>query len=372
MNYFSDVQVTTNPGGKGYRDINILVDEKQTGSLNFGVGFSSIDSIVGYLTLEQTNFDIANPWSFTGAGQHFQASIRAGSERQDYSVSLVEPWFLGRKLALGGELYYTDSTYYSDVWDQSNAGGAVFLRWPLGEKGYLKALYRLERVDVSDDDYIIPPTSLFASQLGKTTRSGVTLSYVYDSRDSNITPRKGSKIDVSLNLNGTIFGGDVDTYEVRAYGAHHWNLWWDTILTVNGELAVVDATSGEVPVYEMLALGGARNLRGYEYREVGPRDYLPPLGTGEVYGGQTSACMTLELTVPIINNIRGAVFWDMGFVNVDAWDLSPDDLFTDAGIGLRLNLPMGPLAIDYALPVNSPDSLSDKGGQFQFYLNYQF
>jgi outer membrane protein insertion porin family len=376
MNYFSDVQVTTNPGGKGYRDIDILVNEKQTGALSFGVGFSSIDSIVGYLTVEQSNFDIRNPWAFTGGGQHFQASLRAGSERKDFSISLVEPWFLGKKLALGGELYYQDAYYFSDVYDQSNAGGAVFLRWPLGEKGYLKTEYRLERVEISSDDYIIPPTSLFFPELGKDTRSGVTVTYVYDSRDSNITPRRGSKIDVGLTLNGTIFGGDVDTYKLRAYGAHHWNLWWDTILTINGELAVVDATSGKVPVYEMLALGGARNLRGFEYRDVGPRDFLPnnPLtpGTGEVFGGQTSAYMTFEFTVPVMENIRAAAFCDMGFVNVDAWDFSPSDLYSDAGIGLRLNLPMGPLAIDYAMPINSPDDMSDNGGQFQFYLNYQF
>jgi len=376
LNYFSDVQVTTNPGSKNYRDIDILVDEKQTGALSFGLGFSSIDSIVGYVTVEQSNFDITNPWSFTGAGQRFQASLRAGSERTDFSVSLVEPWFLGKKLALGGELYYQDASYFSDVYDQSNAGGAVFLRWPIGDKGYVKAEYRLEQVELSSDDYLIPPTSLFFPEMDTDIRSGVTATYVYDSRDSNITPRKGEKIDIGLTLNGTIFGGDVDTYTVRAAGAKHWNLWWDTILTVEGELAVVDSTSGEVPVYELRALGGARNLRGFEYRDVGPRDYLPnnptTPGTGEVFGGQTSAYMTFEFTVPIIENIRAAAFVDMGFVNVDAWDFGVNDLYSDAGLGLRLNLPFGPLAIDYAMPVNSPDDLSDNGGQFQFYLNYQF
>jgi hypothetical protein len=100
LQYFSDVQATGNPGGSGYRDVDILVEERNTGSIGVGVGFSSVDSIVGFLTLEQSNFDIMNPWNFTGGGQRFSMSLRAGSERSEFSVSLVEPWFLDQRLAL--------------------------------------------------------------------------------------------------------------------------------------------------------------------------------------------------------------------------------------------------------------------------------
>jgi outer membrane protein insertion porin family len=57
---------------------------------------------------------------------------------------------------------------------------------------------------------------------------------------------------------------------------------------------------------------------------------------------------------------------------VDPWEFSTSELHSDAGLGLRLNLPFGPLALDYAIPIESPDEFSDQGGQFQFYLNYQF
>ncbi len=372
LNYFSDVQVNASPGSGGYRDIDILVEEKKTGAISFGVGFSSIDSVVGYVTVEQSNFDIRNPWHFTGAGQRFQASLRAGSERRDFSVSLVEPWFLDRQLALGGELYYQDAYYFSDVYDQQNVGGAVFLRWPMGDKGYLKTEYRLENIEISLDGGLPPepPPSLFKDVEGDYLRSAVTLSYVYDSRDSNVLPRQGEKVDLGVTMAGGIFGGDVDTYTVRASGAKHWNLWWDTILTVNGEFAVVDGLSGgdAVPVFELLALGGARTLRGFEYRDVGPRD----AATGEVYGGQSLAFLSTEYTVPLIENVRAAVFYDMGVVNPDPWDLDVSELHSDAGLGLRLNLPFGPLALDYAIPIEAPDEEADQGGQFQFYLNYQF
>lgn len=377
MRYFNDVQVGASPAGGGYRDINVLVDEKKTGQVSFGVGFSSVDSVVGYVTVEQTNFDISNPWSFTGAGQRFSASLRAGSERRDFSVSLIEPWFTGRRLDFGGELYYKDNYFISDVYDQTNIGGAVFLRWPLGEHGALRAEYRLEQVDLSLDGPV-PAGSYFATPgvMGDFLRSAVSVNYIYDSRDDNILPREGEKLDIGVTLAGELLGGDVDTYTVRAAGTKHWNLWWDTILTLNGEVAVVDTTSGggTVPVSDLLALGGARTLRGFEYRDVGPRDSAPlfPGGTGEVIGGQSLGFMSVEYTVPLVENVRAAVFYDMGFVNIDAWDFSTSSLHSDAGIGLRLNLPFGPLALDYAIPVESPDPLADKGGQFQFYLNYQF
>jgi outer membrane protein insertion porin family len=68
------------------------------------------------------------------------------------------------------------------------------------------------------------------------------------------------------------------------------------------------------------------------------------------------------------------VFYDVGFVNQGAWDLSPNDLHGDIGLGVRLQLPISPLplALDYAIPVHSPDKEADKGGQFNFYLNYQY
>jgi outer membrane protein insertion porin family len=138
LQYFSDVQTTGAPGGSGYRDVNVLVEEKATGSVGVGAGFSSIDSIVGFVTLEQTNFDLFNPWNFTGGGQRFGMNLRAGAERSEFSVSLVEPWFMDQQLSLGGELFFKESSYFSDYYDQSNMGAAISLRKPLGAKSSIK------------------------------------------------------------------------------------------------------------------------------------------------------------------------------------------------------------------------------------------
>jgi len=365
LNYFNDAQVSTAPGGSGYRDLNILVDEKKTGSLGFGVGFSSIDNIVGYVTVEQTNFDLLNPWHFTGGGQRFNASLRAGAQRRDFTMSLVEPWFLDRKLSLGGEVFYKNALYYSDYYNQTNLGAAIFLRQPLGERAYVKGEYRIESIELDAESG--PDAVYFQGLDDKYLRSSIGVNYVYDSRDSNQTPREGHKVDVGLNYAGV--GGDVNTITFSASGSKYWNLAWDTILSVNAEIGMVDSTSDdEVPIFDRQFLGGARTLRGFKFRDVGPRDAT----SKEVIGGNSMGWLSLEYTVPLFEQVRGAVFYDAGFVNADAYDFDTSNLHTDAGLGLRLNLPFGPLAFDYAVPLESPDPESDRGGQFNFYLDYKF
>jgi outer membrane protein insertion porin family len=366
LQYFSDVQANGSPGGSGYRDIDILVEERNTGSVGVGVGFSSIDNVVGFLTLEQTNFDITNPWNFTGGGQRFGMNLRAGSERSEFSVSLVEPWFMDRKLALGGELFYRQSSYFSDVYDQTNAGASIFLKKPLTEKSSVKLAYSLETITV---DVEAGSSAAFLAEDGDFIRSALTLSYLYDSRDSTVTPRSGEKLDVSLALAG--LGGDVETITFSTQASKYWNLKWDTILSVNGEVAFADAINDDVPIFERMFLGGGRTLRGFEFRDIGG---IRDAQSGETLGGQSLAYLDTEYTVPIIEILRGAVFYDMGFVNSGSWDLSPQDIYSDIGFGIRIQLPISPipLALDYAVPVSSPDKEADKGGQFNFYMSYEY
>jgi outer membrane protein insertion porin family len=91
-------------------------------------------------------------------------------------------------------------------------------------------------------------------------------------------------------------------------------------------------------------------------------------------GGQSLAFLNTEYTVPIIETVRAAFFYDMGFVNTGSWDIGPDDVYSDVGFGIRIQLPISPvpIALDYAVPVSSPDAAADKGGQFNFYLSYEY
>lgn len=383
LNYFEPVAATPAPSTRaGYRDINIEVREKETGSLSFGLGFSTIESVVFFANVTQSNFDISNWESFTGGGQRFSVDARLGDKTQNASISWVEPWFMGKKLALGVDLFYSRSTYYSDYYDQQNYGTAISLRQPLTDNSYIRYEYRVEQYDI---DTKASAPYFFQTQDGQYLKSAVNLGYVYDTRDSMIVPRKGGKFGVDAGFAG--LGGDVKTYTVGLSGSKYWNLKWDTIFSVNGAMTTVDSwkkdalskawgSAGypyfgkDVPIFDRLYLGGPQNLRGFKYRNVGYHD--ESLSYDETMGGKSSLYAQFEYTMPIVEEVRFAVFYDVGVVNTDSFDFNLSEYASDWGIGLRLNLPFGPIAVDYAWPVRSGKNSIDEGGQFQFYMNYKF
>ena len=120
-----------------------------------------------------------------------------------------------------------------------------------------------------------------------------------------------------------------------------------------------------MPIFDRLYLGGANNLRGFDFRDVGPKD-----NNGEPIGGNTMARITVEVTMPIIARIRGAVFYDTGYVNADSYDFGTEHIASDVGVGVRLDLPIGPLKIDYGIPLQKDNNTN--GPKVQFSVGYQF
>ena len=355
--------IPSTTGVDGYKDINITLSEKNTGKLSFGAGFSSIDNLVGFVDVTQTNFDLWNPWGFTGGGQKFRTGLKWGSRRRDFIVSLIEPWFMDRRLALGGELFYRDVNFLSDRYDQRLIGTAFSLRRPVGVNGSLRAEYRLQQVKLHEFDN--DASDILRAEEGEFLESQVSLTYTYDTRDSVFLPRHGHKFTSALTVSG--LGGDVETWGLSVGGIKHWNLPYDAIFSREGNINTVDEFGGgNVPIFNRLFLGGANNLRGFDFRDVGPKDH-----TGEPLGGGTSAYLTAELTVPIIEKVRAALFYDVGFVNEESWDFSSGDVNANVGIGLRLFLPVGPVRLDFGIPTQS-DSFNDSNGKFNFNIGYQF
>src|SRR5213082_1463136 len=105
LGYFSKVEAyPVDTGIEGRKNLDIQVEEKRTGSLNFGAGFSTVDSLIGFVELTQGNFDITNWPGLTGGGQKFRAKAQIGSERKDFVVGLTEPYFRDQRLSLGGQI----------------------------------------------------------------------------------------------------------------------------------------------------------------------------------------------------------------------------------------------------------------------------
>jgi len=366
LGYFAKVETypedTDIPGRK---DLTILVQEKRTGSLSFGGGFSTVDKLVGFAELTQGNFDLFNWPSFTGGGQKFRLRLQYGTERKDFILAVTEPYFLDRRLSLSGQAFYNEANYLSAQYDQRNYGFLFELRKPINAYMYGTLGYTLQDVDIFNVD---PSSSEFIlSQAGSTVESKLLSSLVFDSRDNPLLSRRGQRVTLSPMIAGGFLGGDVQVYAFDLEGSQYFHLPWDTILLINGEIATVSqwGSGNQVPIYERLFLGGSNNLRGFPFREVGPQDE-----NGEPVGGQSMARTTIEWTFPIIEKARGALFYDMGFVNSSAWSFGFNHTASDIGIGLRLDLPIGPLRLDYGYPVMRDGY--NGGGHFNFNVGYQF
>jgi outer membrane protein insertion porin family len=365
LGYFSKVETypedTDVPGRK---DLTILVQEKRTGSLSFGAGFSTIDQLVGFAELTQGNFDLLNWPTFTGGGQKFRLRLQYGTQRKDFSLNIIEPYFLDRRLSLGGQLFYSEADYLSVDYNQRNYGLSFELRKPLTSFMYASLMYQLQNVEIFDVSSTSP--AIVQSE-GTSTESKILGSLVFDRRDNPLLTRSGQRITYSPYIAGGFLGGDVQIYGWDIEGSQYFPLKWDTILLINGEIATVDkwGNGAFVPIFERLYLGGANNLRGFPYREVGPQDSF-----GEPIGGQSMARLTVEWTFPIIEKARGALFYDSGFVNADPWKFDFSHLASDIGAGIRINLPIGPMRLDYGYPIMRDGY--NGGGHFNFSVGYQF
>jgi len=366
LGYFSRVETYPEETGVTARkDLIINVEEKRTGSLNFGAGFSTVDNLVGFVEMTQGNFDLLNWPNFTGAGQKFRARVQYGTSRKDVMVSLTEPYFLDRRLSLGGQVFFNEADYYSDLYAQRNYGFSLDARRPIGAFAAVTLQYLLQRTELFD----VSPSasSAFLIGSGSATKSQIMPSIVYDTRDNPFLSRRGTRAAFAPYLAGGFLGGETQIYGFSLEAAHFIHLWKDTILQFQGALATVE-TWGDgqiIPIYDRLFLGGSNDLRGFDFRDVSPRDI-----NGEPIGGNSLARLTVEYTVPIIEKARFALFYDTGFVNRPSWDFNTNNLVSDIGIGLRLDLPIGPIRIDYGIPIQK-NGYGD-GGKFNFNVGYQF
>jgi outer membrane protein insertion porin family len=382
LNYFSKVDLyPSETGNPAERDLNVVLEEKRTGSLNFGAGFSSVDSLLGFVEVTQGNFDAGRWPNFTGGGQKFRSRVQYGAKRKDAVIGLTEPYFLDRKLSLGGELFYHDNSYGSDYYSSQSLGFELVAKKPLTEFSFGRLGYRVEQVSVHQVEAGAPQIAKDMAALGSLVKSQVFTGITYDTRDSLFLTRRGERFDLSTFVSGGPLAGDIQIYGWNAEASKYLRFKWDTILTLNAQAGVVDVWGSEstkngvdigVPLYDRLFLGGANDMRGFRYRHVGGRGKIADVASKEPIGGKTLARATAEYTVPVVDKVRAAVFYDVGFVNAEAYDFSGSAYNADAGIGLRLDLPIGPVRIDYGVPMKKDPELSSSRGRFNFNVGYQF
>ena len=399
LQYFQRVDTRpepTEPPIAGRKNLLINVDEKQTGHVSVGAGFSSVDSLVGMAEYNEGNFDLFHPFEppwFRGGGQKFRIRLALGTEQQDYEISFLEPWFLGRKLQLGVNLYYRDLAYLSpnNLYTESQGGGKVGVTRALGSDFLRGGLnYTLEDIgiqltsDAHPSNFLgvpanVPPAIM--DQVGHHLLSTLGGSLAYDTRNSTQLPNKGQRTELTAQVTGGPLGGDASFYKIELHSAWYFKGFAPGhVLEIGGRAGVAQAFSSttNVPFYSAYYLGGLYDLRGFKYRNVSPRQPYPGIPNqyySEPVGGDTFWFGSAEYSIPIFEQehgvgVRFAVFFDIGGVGQNAYSLSPGVFDDNFGFGLRLNLPIGPIRLDYGIPLVH-DQFNSGSGQFQFGVGWE-
>jgi outer membrane protein insertion porin family len=393
LNYFEDqFGVDTQPETTDVpsrRNLVVTVREKTTGNFQIGAGFTSIDALIGFVEVTQGNFDLFNPPGFQGAGQKARLRVQIGTERKDAVLTFIEPWFLERKLEFNTELYHRELNFLSehDTYSENTTGMRL---------GFVKALgtellrggvsYTLENVDIELNDNLhgpitvprgIPPvltnvpanvSEEIAREAGRRLVSKVGTSLIYDTTDSYMLPSRGTRTEARAELAGGPFGGDVNFYKLEFKHAQYIKGFYEGhMLELGGRTGVAEAYNGDidVPLFDRFFLGGLDSLRGYKYRDIGPHDEFD-----EPLGGDTYWFATAEYSVPIIERVRFAVFYDIGMVYAKPYYWNFGEYADNWGVGIRLLLPIGPLRLDYGVPIHNSSGKAGSG-RFQFSAGYR-
>ena len=364
-----DIEDTDEPTKK---DLVVDVKESKTGMFSFGGGYSTVDQLVGFVEVEQKNFDWKNWPYFTGAGQDLKLRASFGSLTRAYELGFTEPWLFDYPVSFGFDLYKRDHKRESDTgygYDEDVTGGDIRLGKELSE--YVKAnfTYRYDQIKISNIDETA--SADLKDEEGKNTISSTEYGLTYDSRDNVFNPTKGDLATTSLQIAGGPFGGTKDYWKSFNRYSHYIPFWHGSALELRGRLGYGQAygSSEKIPIYERFFAGGAYSVRGYRERKVGPVDPA----SGDPIGGEALVVGNLEYTYPVLDFLRLAVFYDIGNVWAKASDIGTSGYLAGVGVGFRLKTPIGPIMLDYGVPMNKePGEETKGGGRFHFSMSQSF
>jgi len=336
--YFKEVDFAASRGSADDKmNLDLKVEEAPTGALSFGIGYSSLDKVIGSAQVSDRNL--------FGLGYFGSLRFALGKLTRNLRFSFTDPYFLGYRYAVGTDLYYETRKF--TTYSYKVTGGDIRVGKELTQKIRADLMYKLETVDVFD---VTDDASFYVlSQEGKRLTSAVGVTFARDTRDEVFAPSRGSKQTLMIMDAGGILGGD--NYFVKALFTTSWffPLPLKTVYNLRAQLGSIQPYGGrEVPIYEKFFVGGLTTVRGFEYGMAGPVDRL----TGEVLGANRILVFNNELVFPLSREIglRGAVFLDFG-KGADQWhSLFP--LRIGFGAGIRWFSPFGPIHIDIGFNPN--------------------
>ncbi len=341
LGYFETVSIQNVAGSAPDKtDIDVEVQEKSTGEITFGAGFSTADGALADIGIAERNF--------LGRGQTVRARTMFAARRQMYDFGFTEPYFLGRELEAGFDVYKTTQELQDEASFDRDAKGIVLRTgYNLSEKWKHQVRYSYEQSEISNID--VNASQFIQRQAGKTSTSAVGHSFIYDDRDNPQLPNNGLYVRLNQDLAG--LGGDDRFIRHEIQSEYYYPLakqWTYAGAAMGGNITGIGR---DVPINQRFFIG-SKQLRGFANAGIGPRD----LTTTDALGGNTYYAISNEVRFPLglpdDLGVSGALFVDAGSLygldDTGAGIANEKSLRASAGFGVSWNSPFGPIRVDIA------------------------
>lgn len=373
LGYFEEATVATSKGkGDNKLNLDVNVKEKPTGTFSIGGGYSSLDGFVAQGSIQQSNL--------FGYGLKANLSASFGSKSSTYSLGVTDPYFLDTRVSLGGDIYRTERQFID--YTKLAYGGDVKAGYQISDTLNTFLMYKLEQTTMLKESFALQRTRDLYPELvtmSNSTTSSITASISRNVTDYRVDPSSGMTNSLSVEYAG--LGGTNKFVRSIAKTAQFVPVGFGTVFMLQGTLGYIQEAGAKVPIDEKFYLGGINTIRGYGNRTVSPyksTDQTDPVtgditGKQRVYlGGDSEAIFNAEFTVPLIKEagLKGVLFFDAGNAVAGIGDVL-STLHTSYGFGIRWFSPIGPLRLEYGIPLN-PRKGIDSSGRLEFSIGNFF
>ncbi|MBC7950332.1 MAG: outer membrane protein assembly factor BamA [Rhodospirillaceae bacterium] len=366
LNFFEKAEVTNVPSetAPDRTVIKVDVQEKSTGELSFGVGWSTVAGPLVEVSMRERNL--------LGRGQDVRATASVGTKQNQMVFSFTEPYFLDRQLAAGFDVFATTRKLQRESsYDSNSLGGSLRAGYQISENLRQDWKYTLKRDQV--ENVSSTASTFIREQMGTSVMSSIQQTLLWDYRDSKVEPTEGYFIRLNNEIAG--LGGDQQFLRNNVGGGQYFSLAEQVVLGLTGNVGVMTGFGDEkIRITERYFLGGD-TLRGFANAGVSPRDKV----TGDALGGlwqyAGSAQVKFPLGLPDELGFGGQVFSDFGSIgeteNYATGGINQaSTIRVSVGAGVTWKSPMGPVAVDIGFPLKK--EAFDERELFRFNFGTRF